>query len=1011
MKPEILTAVLHASLRVIVVRYRMHANGAVRLNLRIPDAVDLLNLLTLQLRDGRGSLPFGGDPEQHGAIDHREALSHFPLGAQLRIEYRIDTAAQAIIGVANLVDRPWKLARIDLLLTIKRRLRLLRSRLRPVAHMVVSLSYDAAGRLASYTDCSNFTTRYSYDSNGRLTEYIDAIGNTTRYQYDPVGHMTSIVYPDGTTEEFSYDADGNLVTHTDAKGQRTRYHFDGHGAPVQKIDAKEQVLRYKYDQALRLVELINGNGDSYLFNYDAESRLVSETGFDGKVTTFTYSPAGNLMASNSAGIATDFARDALGQLLAKSSPDGAVRYAYDALGRLTAAATSQAEHRFVYDAVGQLVEERMAYSPGPVRLPGEPAEYVAAFTMTHAYDDLGNRIQTILPNGRRIDTLRYGSGHWHGTLWQGKSLVDLERDHLHRETLRQLGGEKERLTERRSYDPQSRLNSFTLDKGAQRLRERRYEYDAASNLVHINDPFNGSVSYTYDPLGQLLSAIQPDLTETFAFDPAGNLLNPQAASESISTRQILRDLDEQPAPGTNAPRLAKVTHNLLRQYIGHEYDYDEQGNTIVKRPRVVVGANDEGVLKLKYDAENRLTTVTRTSADSTQVASYSYDAFGRRIAKRVKDVSWNGGRSAANANAIQIDQMTLFVWDGDALAQEIHPRKTITYLHEPETLIPLARIESYDSLEKYVNGGTHLYCITEWNLPGPKAYPNSHDQAWHEQRELEREQRHQVQWEQIKKLSDLDAASDEVFYYQCDHNGTPQELLTDSGRIVWSVRYHAWGKVFLQLRNEIDQPLRFQGQYYDCESGLHYNRHRYYDPDNGRFISQDPISIAGGENLYVYAPNPVMWVDPLGLTADKLAAALKRDGRPVGPGQTAHHIVKENCKTNKHVEKSREILEEDGIGIDSAPNGAVLWGSSNPQVATPGHPGRVAARQLGNYHGGKHIHGVLNDKLIYQILRNAKNKGLNLENVLRDIGSRMEEGSWKMSFESCFIKKKKRRRK
>lgn len=145
----------------------------------------------------------------------------------------------------------------------------------------------------------------------------------------------------------------------------------------------------------------------------------------------------------------------------------------------------------------------------------------------------------------------------------------------------------------------------------------------------------------------------------------------------------------------------------------------------------------------------------------------------------------------------------------------------------------------------------------------------------------------------------------------------------------------------------------------------------------------------------------MIWVDPLGLSAEKLTAALKRDGRPVGPGQTAHHIVKENCKTNKYVEKSREILEENGTGIDSVPNGARLWGSSNTQIATPGHPGRAAARQTGNYHAGKRIHGALNDKLIYQILRNAKSKGVNLENLLWDIGGRMEDGSWMNSFACC----------
>ncbi|MBC3339058.1 type IV secretion protein Rhs, partial [Pseudomonas proteolytica] len=60
-------------------------------------------------------------------------------------------------------------------------------------------------------------------------------------------------------------------------------------------------------------------------------------------------------------------------------------------------------------------------------------------------------------------------------------------------------------------------------------------------------------------------------------------------------------------------------------------------------------------------------------------------------------------------------------------------------------------------------------------------------------------------------------------------------------------------------------PLRFQGQYYDRESGLHYNRHRYYNPDNGRYLTPDPVKLAGGVNGYLYAPNPTGWVDPLGL--------------------------------------------------------------------------------------------------------------------------------------------------
>jgi len=732
------------------------------------------------------------------------------------------------------------------------------------------LAYDNAGRLASYTDCSGFTSRYQYHANHRLAEQIDAIGNATRYRYDQQGRVIEVTHPDDTNERFDYDADGNLLAHTDAKGQRTRYRYDGHGLLVERIDAKEQTLRYRYDKALRLAELVNGNDESYLFAYDAEGRLTSETGFDGKITNYVYSNAGHLIATECAGVRTDFARDALGRLLAKSSADGAVRYAYDALGRLTATSTREAEHRFMYDPVGQLIDERAAYSPGPPTLPGQEMQPIAAFTMTHAYDELGNRIQTILPNGRRIDTLRYGSGHWHGTLWQGKTIVDLERDHLHREVVRELGTATERLTERRTYDPQSRLSSFTLEQGSKRLRERHYEYDATGNLLHIADDHRGSIRYTYDPLGQLLSAVQPGLTETFAFDPAGNLLDPDTAAAPIDTRQVLRELDEQPAARTKAPRLAKVTHNLLRQYMGYEYEYDVHGNTVVKRPRVSSVANDEGVLTFEYDSENRLTTAIRTFATSRMVARYSYDAFGRRIAKRVDEQPWMEGEIPPAIGYAHTGQLTLFVWDGDVMVQEANANRTVTYVYEPDSFVPLVRVdssESFDILHPEIGSRSGVQCSDTWET---------------------------------------------IQYYQCDHQGTPLELLGEDGALVWGARYQAWGAASWKLDRTLEQPLRFQGQYEDTETGLHYNRYRYYDPASGRYLSDDPIKLAGGVNPRLYAPSPVLWVDPLGLAKYVV----------VGEGQDTVEVyaaalrVKFPCDEFRTIKKDwGALMEESGASL------------------------------------------------------------------------------------------------
>ena len=103
-----------------------------------------------------------------------------------------------------------------------------------------------------------------------------------------------------------------------------------------------------------------------------------------------------------------------------------------------------------------------------------------------------------------------------------------------------------------------------------------------------------------------------------------------------------------------------------------------------------------------------------------------------------------------------------------------------------------------------------------------------------------------------------------LYYFHTDQIGTPLEMTDVDGQIVWQATYKAWGEVETLPVSEVEQNLRFQGQYFDDETGLHYNTFRYYDPEVGRFLSQDPIGLLGGKNLYQYTPNPTQWIDPLG---------------------------------------------------------------------------------------------------------------------------------------------------
>jgi RHS repeat-associated protein len=120
--------------------------------------------------------------------------------------------------------------------------------------------------------------------------------------------------------------------------------------------------------------------------------------------------------------------------------------------------------------------------------------------------------------------------------------------------------------------------------------------------------------------------------------------------------------------------------------------------------------------------------------------------------------------------------------------------------------------------------------------------------------------------EQPQEHAEPKAKDWQVYYYHCDHLGTPRELTDETGALRWSATYKTWGNLLKSATGpNVQQNLRFQGQYFDEETGLHYNRFRYYDPDVGRFVGQDPIRILGGTNNYLYASNPSMWVDPLGL--------------------------------------------------------------------------------------------------------------------------------------------------
>ena len=418
---------------------------------------------------------------------------------------------------------------------------------------------------------------------------------------------------------------------------------------------------------------------------------------------------------------------------------------------------------------------------------------------------MGNRTETIRPDGQRIGYLHYGSGHLHGITLNRNEIAAFERDKLHRETERTFG---KHIRQQTQYDPMGRI----LQQIHNRSR-REYGYDAAGQLTHIQSR-GGQTQYRYDPIGRLIAAVTPDFSETFAFDPADNRLDLSGNKQDHTGQTNSQE----------KPSLNKVWGNLLKEYAGVHYDYDQRGNLIRKT------RNGE-TTDYHWNGYNQLVKIENRNGST----EYRYDPLGRRTAK------------------IRNGETTVYHWQEDTLAIESTNGQNTHYLFEPGTFEPLAQFQT-----------TSPIGIEREDKP---AEPYGYDPETDPLLKIPPEPQEQSE------------AQPELVYYQLDHLGTPIAAHNAKGEAVWTAEYEAWGRIRKETVSDglkVNVPFRFQGQYYDEESGLHYNRFRYYDPEIGRFVSQDPIGFAGSDNFYEYAPNPIRWIDPYGLAPCKKKVANPR---------------------------------------------------------------------------------------------------------------------------------------
>ena len=318
-------------------------------------------------------------------------------------------------------------------------------------------------------------------------------------------------------------------------------------------------------------------------------------------------------------------------------------------------------------------------------------------TVRYHYDFNGNRTATVLPDGRQINYLYYGSGHLHQISLDDEVITDIERDKLHREIYRTQG----KLASRYELDPLGRLKKqiATLNdlteggKGKTKVAagygqtavKRSYGYDRTGNLTHSTDQRTGTTQFEYDKLGRITKAG----SELFAFDPAHNILS-----------------------DNNSPT---VSDNRLKTYNGTTYYYDDLGNLIHRE------LADGEVQNYFYDLHDQLVKAEIFKKDGTKETwAYTYDALGRRIGKgRLKDsqeVSETSFPHDLSGNGL--DNQTRFVWDGSHLLQEVHPDGRYTYIYtDPDSYEPLAQVRDWTTADGENRQQTHYFHCDQIGIP------------------------------------------------------------------------------------------------------------------------------------------------------------------------------------------------------------------------------------------------------------------------------------------------------
>jgi RHS repeat-associated protein len=762
----------------------------------------------------------------------------------------------------------------------------------------VTYTYNQFGEVLTRTDQMGGVNTNTYDAQGNLLTTKDALNNTTTFTYDARGLLLTVTDPRNNTTTFTYDSSGNLTRRTDALNNQTNVTYDVRGRVTNVANALTQTINYEYDLAGRLKKIIypdtnfvlltfdlagrrtkvkDPRGYETTFAYDAAYRLTSETNSDAKVTSYAYDLMSNLTgvtdalnrttnytydefkrltkikypeATTGAGrLEENFAYDSAGNLLQKIDQAGRVSsFCYDSSNRLTSTtdpalkttafeynarsqqtsvvdAISQ-RYEFVYDALGRRTQEKKGTA-----------------TMSFVYDAVGNRSQRTDYNNAVTNYTSDALNRLTNISYPDTTAATYGYDELSRLTT----ATNPTGTITIAYDNRSRVSSVTDVFG----QVVSYAYDANSNRTQLSLNGATSATYQYDVINRLTQlADNASLNTTFAYDATDKLTSRTLPNGVVTASQY---------DGLN--RLTRLTHAKGANMLA---DFQYQFNTVNDITQMTDGA---GAHNYTYDSVDRLTAATHpiqtnesytyddvgNRTASHQGSSYSYQPFNRLVAANGTSFGYD-----ANGNLISKTDASgswTYTWDYENRLKEASLSGGVTVGYNYDALGRRIQLTSTTGgITKFVYDGANVLRDLDGSGSVLADYFNGPGIDT-----------------KLRQTTGTTAA-----YFAVNHLGTTSALTDAGGNVSATLDYDSFGKV---TAGAATTRYTFTGREIDPETGLMYYRARWYDPQTGRFISEDPAGLLTGINSYSYTANNPIWAnDPLGLASILVVVGARSRG-------------------------------------------------------------------------------------------------------------------------------------